>query len=178
MIPLAVTSPVAQWNVVSNDTTNLCAVDALLQATLHGSQRDARAAGSVVPEVRANFSPGEAAARAALAGFLSPSRLKLYNDKRNDPNVPHALSGLSPYFHFGQLSAQRAALEAVKHKKVAQASVEAFLEEMVVRRELADNFCFYEQKYDSIECASGWAQDSLALHAADQRTHIYSRCAV
>jgi deoxyribodipyrimidine photo-lyase len=127
--------------------------------------------------VKANFHPGEAAARAALAGFLAPSRLKMYNDKRNDPNIPQAQSGLSPYFHFGQLSAQRAALEAVKCKKVAPSSVDAFLEEMVVRRELSDNFCFYEQKYDSLECAAGWARDSLELHAADKREHVYSRWA-
>lgn len=37
-------------------------------------------------------------------GFLSSKRLKLYDSKRNDPNVPQALSNLSPYFHFGQLS--------------------------------------------------------------------------
>jgi deoxyribodipyrimidine photo-lyase len=48
--------------------------------------------------------PGEAAARAHLAGaphsFL-PNRLRLY-EQRNDPNIPHAQSGLSPYLHFGR----------------------------------------------------------------------------
>lgn len=62
--------------------------------------------------------PGEAAARAALdgpQGFLTPARLSKYADKRNDPTV-QALSNLSPYLHYGQLSAQRAALEAAKHR--------------------------------------------------------------
>lgn len=49
-------------------------------------------------------------------GFLMKQRLSIYNSKRNDPNNTEALSNLSPYLHFGQLSSQRAALEAVKLK--------------------------------------------------------------
>lgn len=52
----------------------------------------------------------------------------MYSAKRNDPGVPGALSGLSPYFHFGQLAPQRAALEAAKHKAKHKESVEGFLE--------------------------------------------------
>jgi deoxyribodipyrimidine photo-lyase len=62
---------------------------------------------------------GEDAALKALqgpTGFLSPSRLSLYDTKRNDPATPRALSNLSPYLHFGQLAPQRAALEAAKHR--------------------------------------------------------------
>ena len=50
--------------------------------------------------------PGEAAAKAALSGpsgFLTPQRLSQYATKRNDPTCPHALSGLSPYLHYGQV---------------------------------------------------------------------------
>lgn len=49
-------------------------------------------------------------------GFLTKTRLALYKTKRNDPAVPEAQSNLSPYFHFGQLAPQRAALEALKFK--------------------------------------------------------------
>ena len=39
-----------------------------------------------------SFIPGESAAMKALmdpqTGFLSPARLRLYKDKRNDPTVP------------------------------------------------------------------------------------------
>ena len=49
-------------------------------------------------------------------GFLLKQRLTIYNSKRNDPNNTEALSNLSPYLHFGQLSSQRAALETVKLK--------------------------------------------------------------
>jgi deoxyribodipyrimidine photo-lyase len=51
------------------------------------------------------------------------------------------------------------------------------LEEAVVRRELSDNFCWYEPNYDSVTAASGWAKDSLAKHASDKREHVYSKCA-
>lgn len=85
------------------------------------------------------------------------------------------LSNLSPYFHFGQLSVQRVALEIREHKKSAPAAVDTFLEEAVVRRELSDNFCFYEPNYDNIECAAVWARDTLKLHEKDKREHIYSR---
>jgi deoxyribodipyrimidine photo-lyase len=47
-------------------------------------------------------------------GFLLKDRISVYSTKRNDPNQPEALSNLSPYFHFGQLAPQRAALEASK----------------------------------------------------------------
>ena len=120
--------------------------------------------------------PGEAAALAALVGedtsFL-PARLALYGS-RNDPNVPNALSGLSPYLHFGQLSAQRCALEASKHRETHPDAVDAYLEELVVRRELADNYCLHNPHYDSILGAPGWAQESLALHATDKREFEYT----
>lgn len=47
-------------------------------------------------------------------GFLLKQRLAIFNSKRNDPNNTEAVSNLSPYLHFGQLSAQRTAMEASK----------------------------------------------------------------
>ena len=135
-------------------------------------------AGKAVPEVAA-FQPGEAAALAALVGatgeggFLG-ARLKLY-ESRNDPNQPEAQSGLSPWLNFGQLSAQRVALEARKHAKAAPKAVESFLEELIVRRELSDNFCLHNPRYDSLTGASQWAADSLAAHRGDVREHVYTR---
>jgi len=52
--------------------------------------------------------------------------------------------------------------------------VAGFIEELVVRRELSDNFCHYNEKYDSLEGCAQWAQDSLKLHASDKRAHVYS----
>ena len=61
--------------------------------------------------------PGEDAAKGALAAFLLKRRLSSYASKRNDPGIPDAQSGLSPYFHFGFLSPQRAAFEARKQRQ-------------------------------------------------------------
>jgi deoxyribodipyrimidine photo-lyase len=83
--------------------------------------------------------PGATAANAMLDSFIS-NRLKDYADKRNDPNN-NFISGLSPYIHFGQISVQRVALTLKRLHRHA-ASVDAFLEEAIVRRELTDNFCF------------------------------------
>ncbi|KAG2438770.1 hypothetical protein HXX76_005312 [Chlamydomonas incerta] len=133
--------------------------------------------GADVPEVDW-CTPGEDAALEALTGprgFLSPSRLSLYDTKRNDPATPAALSNLSPYLHFGQLAPQRAALEAAKHRTKYKAAVESYLEELVVRRELADNFCHYCATYDSLAAAAEWARESLDKHRVDKREFLYSR---
>eukprot|EP00798_Chlamydomonas_sp_ICE-L_P018200 gene18200-24642_t len=129
--------------------------------------------GAAVPEVTWCI-PGADAAEKALADFLSPARLSRYADKRNDP-CARALSNLSPYFHYGQIAPQRAALEAAKLKPKFKEAVESFLEEMVVRRELSDNFCEYTPNYDSLECAAEWAKESLRIHTADKREYIYTK---
>ena len=53
-------------------------------------------------------------------------------------------------------------------------AVDTFLEELIVRRELADNFCFYQHHYDSLQGAWGWARKTLMDHASDEREHIYT----
>jgi deoxyribodipyrimidine photo-lyase len=88
-----------------------------------------------------------------------------------------ALSGLSPYFHFGHLAPQRAALEAKKLRSTAPDSVDSFLEESVVRRELSDNFCFHVDNYDKLDCAYDWAKETLAVHTSDKREYVYTRWA-
>jgi len=60
---------------------------------------------------------------------------------------------------------------------VCQAAVDGFLEEMIIRRELADNFCFYEPNYDNLDCAAPWARESLTKHTSDKREHLYSKWA-
>lgn len=51
----------------------------------------------------------------------------------------------------GQVSTQRAILEVQKHRRAYKESVDAFVEEAVVRRELAENFCYYNENYDSVQ---------------------------
>ncbi|KAG0462105.1 hypothetical protein HPP92_020581 [Vanilla planifolia] len=133
--------------------------------------------GCDVPEI-GWCQPGEDAAMEVLMGgtegFLT-KRFKNYHSDRNDPMKPEALSGLSPYLHFGQISAQRCAVEAVKLRKFHPKAVDAFLEELIVRRELADNFCYYQPHYDSLQGAWEWARRTLIDHAADKREHLYTR---
>jgi len=137
---------------------------------------EARNRGASVPEVTWIVAGEEAAMKAlhGSSGFLTKSRLSKYATKRNDPSVPGALSGLSPYFHFGHLSPQRAALEASKHRTAHKESVDSFLEEMVVRRELSDNYCFYVPNYDSLAAAYDWAKETLNVHRNDKREHLYT----
>lgn len=105
---------------------------------------------------------GYKAAVAELDSFIN-KRLKNYNEKRNNPNID-ALSNLSPWFHFGMISVQRTILEVAKYKSQFKESVEAFSEEAIIRRELGDNFCFYNPNYDSIKGAYDWAQKTLNDH--------------
>ncbi|HPN95917.1 MAG TPA: deoxyribodipyrimidine photo-lyase, partial [bacterium] len=114
--------------------------------------------------------PGCKAANKALRGFIS-RRLDSYDADRNNPNID-GQSGLSPYIHFGQLSAQRAALDV---RSSGSPGSSPFLEELIVRRELSDNFCFYNDNYDSFDGFHTWAKKTLNEHRADKREYLYSR---
>ena len=116
------------------------------------------------------FQGGTKAGLACLEAFVK-KRIKIYTDKRNDP-TEDALSNLSPWFHMGNLSVQRAVLYVKKHASSHSAS---FVEESVVRRELSDNFCYYNPHYDSVKGASKWAQDTLETHKKDKREFVYTR---
>lgn len=129
------------------------------------------AADKSVPPVT-TFIPGEKAALETLKSFVR-DRLSVYADKRNDPNAG-AQSGLSAYLHFGQISAQRVALAAQRAGDDLK-SQETFLEELIVRRELSDNFCLYNGRYDSFDGFPSWARESLNEHRSDPREYVYSR---
>ncbi|KAA0167916.1 hypothetical protein FNF28_02662 [Cafeteria roenbergensis] len=133
---------------------------------------------ATVPPV-AWLAPGPAAAMAQVGRFLA--RIRAYGKDRNDPSKG-ATSLLSPYLHFGHLSSQRAALLARAQRSKAPESVDGFIEEMVVRRELAENYVFYNQDgYDRIDGMypqfgnDSWAQRSLREHASDKRSVLYTR---
>lgn len=123
----------------------------------------------LLPSLRSNGTvvaavPGQNAGRSALRRFLR-TRLDGYATDRNDPTVD-GLSGLSPYFHFGQLATLRVALGAP--------TADVLIEEMVVRKELSDNFCLHQPHYDSLHGAPEWASRTLAAHAGDPRHYLYS----
>ncbi len=114
---------------------------------------------------------GVSEASKAMQGFIS-SRLDGYADKRNDPNMEWQ-SDLSPFLHFGMISAQRIAL-AVMGSSAPERDRMAFIEELVVRRELSDNFCHYNSNYDSVNGFPAWAKDTLSSHMKDRRDYEYT----
>ena len=116
------------------------------------------------------LTPGSQAAHILLDSFIK-QKLPYYETLSNDP-TKDMQSNLSPYLHFGQLAPQRVALAIVRGQKVTPAT-ESFLEELIVRRELADNFCFYNPYYDDISAFHSWAHKSLAEHLDDERVYCY-----
>jgi deoxyribodipyrimidine photo-lyase len=117
--------------------------------------------------------PGPEEAINAINSFIE-KRLKSYASSRNDPAVD-AQSNLSPYFHYGNVAAQRVALQVKPLRNKHPESVDSFLEESIVRRELSDNFCFYNKNYDSFAGFANWAQQTLNDHKKDKRPFIYTQ---
>ena len=116
--------------------------------------------------------PGEEGAIKRLEEFIA-KRMEYYGTERNDPNK-ECLSGLSPYLHFGQISAQRIALE-VNKTGVNDEGSRGFLEELIVRKELADNFCYYNNNYDSFDGFKEWGKETLNKHRGDKREYVYKQ---
>jgi deoxyribodipyrimidine photo-lyase len=110
------------------------------------------------------------AARAALERFIE-KKLARYAAERNHPDAD-AGSGLSPYLHFGHISAIDVAL-AVDAASAPAACKEAFLEELIVRRELSYNFAWRNPEHESLRGLPAWALENLARHDADRRRPVY-----
>ena len=116
------------------------------------------------------FDSGGGAAHKTLMRFLR-ARLAGYATRRNQPDID-GTSQLSPYLHFGQIGAHTVAM-AVKDAEVAAADRRAFLEEFIVRRELAINFVRYNSRYDNFDASEPWADLTLRMHLQDERKLIY-----
>lgn len=133
-------------------------------------RRQYRGDGAVPPA--SWLAPGSLAGQARLQAFLAQG-LQGYARRRNDPNLD-GQSQLSPYLHFGQLAPQRAAWEVARRLPAGDADGEAFLEELIVRRELADNFCLHCPDYDTVAAFPAWARATLEAHQADPRPAAYT----
>jgi deoxyribodipyrimidine photo-lyase len=48
------------------------------------------------------------------------------------------------------------------------------LEELIVRKELSDNYCFFNTNYDSFNGFHDWAKETLNKHRKDKRGFVYS----
>ena len=95
-----------------------------------------------------------------------------YDESRNKPEIDGS-SRLSSYLHFGFLSSLEIAF-AVKESDAPKASKDAYLEELIVRRELSFNFTRHNPKYDSLESLPDWVQKTMREHIDDERPTIYS----
>ena len=116
-----------------------------------------------------DFHGGTSEAEKHLQNFID-KKLDHYAELRNDPTLDY-LSNMSPYLHFGQISPLNIALKVMETKSPGE---EAYLEEMIVRRELSMNFIFYNQKYDEFEGLPAWAKKTLMEHIEDPRENVYS----
>jgi deoxyribodipyrimidine photo-lyase len=118
-----------------------------------------------------SFTGGSKAARLMVNRFVK-HRLNGYANNRNHPEVD-GTSRLSPYLHFGHIGPHTVAL-AVKQADAPAEDRNAFLEELIVRRELAVNFVRYNSKYDTLDSSEHWADQTLRIHAKDARQYVYS----
>jgi deoxyribodipyrimidine photo-lyase len=126
-----------------------------------------------VPPVSDLFKGGTSQAVKRFDGFLR-QRLKHYDQHSNQPQT-NDISHMSPYLHFGQISPLYLALKISRASDSLKESKDAYIEELVVRRELAMNFAFYTPNYDAYGCIPGWARKTLAEHRHDKREYIYSQ---
>ena len=131
---------------------------------------------------------GSQAAETRLRDFLD-NKLDDYED-RNQPDRDLA-SGLSPFLHFGHISAHQVFAEtiekdgwmpdAVADKATGSSSgwwgtsepVESFLDELITWRELGYNFCWQRDDYDQYDSLPEWAKQTLADHESDKREYVY-----
>ncbi len=121
----------------------------------------------------ARFTGGASAAQARLARFID-EKLNGYADGRNEP-VARQCSELSPYLHFGQISPLDLALAARDAEGVAKDDRASFLEELIVRRELAMNFVAFNENYDNFSMLPDWAKTTMTEHEDDEREYLYSK---
>ena len=125
--------------------------------------------GSISPTDK--FHGGMDAALTVLRRFIR-DRLGDYADGRNHPETD-ATSQLSPYLHFGQIGPHTVAL-AIHGAAAATRAREAFLEELIVRRELAVNFVRYNPRFRILGSIEPWARRTLDEHTRDPRAHLYT----
>jgi deoxyribodipyrimidine photo-lyase len=126
-----------------------------------------------VPAVSDFFKGGTSEAVKRFDGFIR-NRLKYYDQHSNQPQTDD-ISHMSPYLHFGQISPLYLALKISRAPAALTTAKDAYIEELIVRRELAMNFAYYTSNYDAYACIPQWAQKTLAEHRSDQREYVYSR---
>lgn len=114
--------------------------------------------------------PGGTAAGLERWQTFRDQGLRQYAAKRNQPLV-NGVSRMSAYLHYGMVSPFRIARECagLRHD-----GAEKFLDELLIWRELAWCFCRFRRDHDSWESIPAWARETLAKHAHDRRSVLYS----
>ena len=128
---------------------------------------------SVAPST--DYRGGRRAVEKQLQNFLTQN-LARYDRDRNDPAL-HATSDMSPYLHFGQISALELALAVQDYAADHDIDATAYLEELIVRRELAFNFARFTSSlpnHGGLASLPDWAQKTLAKHDPDPRDGVYT----
>lgn len=128
---------------------------------------------SAVKPVSRHFLGGPSAAESHLAHFLE-QRLARYDVMRNQPQTDFT-SMMSPYLHYGMISPVSVALSVQKHAHPSDANAASYVEELVIRRGLSQNFCHFTDDYDKFACLPPWARKTMAEHASDKRPEVYTR---
>jgi len=126
---------------------------------------------SVAPSTGSRGGRDEAERR--LRHFLDQN-LRRYAKLSREPSA-RATSGLSPYLHFGHISSLEVALAVREYAAEHALIADEFLEELIVRRELAFNFARFSPSLDSLNALPDWARATLAKHASDRRDPVYTR---
>jgi deoxyribodipyrimidine photo-lyase len=114
---------------------------------------------------------GTTEARRRLRAFVR-AHVESYDRDRNHPELP-GTSQLSPYLHFGHIGPREIGV-AVRDSGRSPDAVAAFLEQLIVRRELAVNFVTFNGKYDRLAGCERWARQTLGAHRRDRRPYLYS----
>jgi deoxyribodipyrimidine photo-lyase len=120
-----------------------------------------------------SFEGGRVAADKLLQHFLSQNLFRYAKD-RNEPSE-HATSHLSPYLHFGQISSLEIALQVKEYAEKNKLIADEYLEELIVRRELAFNYTRFVADPGKLENLPDWCRQTMKKHAGDRRERTYSR---
>jgi deoxyribodipyrimidine photo-lyase len=120
-----------------------------------------------------DFRGGRLEAERRLEHFLEEN-LRRFAREGNEPSA-HATSDLSPYLHFGYISSLEVALAVREHARRHKLIADEFLEQLIVRRELAFNFRRYTDHHDTLEALPDWARKTIADHRNDKRDPVYTR---
>jgi deoxyribodipyrimidine photo-lyase len=119
------------------------------------------------------FRGGRKEAERRLKHFLE-NDLRRYAKTSNQPSAK-STSGMSPYLHFGHISSLEIALAVKEYAAEHKLIVDEFLEQLIVRRELAFNFARFGPRPDTLGALPDWAQATLRKHSGDKRDPVYTR---